>query len=321
MAQADYYKTLGVDERATEQEIKKSFRKLAKEYHPDRNQGDAHKEKRFKEISEAYETLSDKKKRSEYDNLRRFGAFDNGQRGGHHSGQPGAGPFGAGGYTGNFSGNVGGMGDLGDILGSIFGGAGQGGFRRTGRGAGADPFGGGFGAAQQKGADVSAVIRIEFEEAINGAEKQVIITDGVGGRKTIKVKIPKGIDNGEKIRLRGLGAPGSPATMGGAAGPAGDLIVTVNVNPHQKFSRDGSNIISKVTVSFKLAALGGKATVDTLTRKIRVTIPPGTQPGSRLRLKGQGLALGGKKGDLIVEVQVEVPTELSDEQKEALDKF
>lgn len=308
MAKGDYYKTLGVDEAATEQEIKKSFRKLAKEYHPDRNQGDAQKETRFKEISEAYETLSDKKKRSEYDNLRRFGAFDNGQQG--------SGPYhGGGGFGGNFSGNVDGMGDLGDIFGSIFGGGGQSGFRRGGTARGPNPFGGGFGAGPQKGPDVTAVLHVEFEEAIKGASKQVVITDGAGGRKTIKVKIPNGIDDGEKIRLRGLGGQGA------AGGPAGDLIVTVNVNAHQKFSRDGSNIISKVTVPFKLAALGGKATVDTLTKKIRVTIPPGTQPGARLRLKGQGLALGGNKGDLIVEVQVEVPTELSDEQKEALDKF
>ncbi len=313
MANGDYYKILGVDEGASEQDIKKSFRKLAKEYHPDRNQGDAKKEKRFKEISEAYETLSDKKKRSEYDNLRRYGAFDNGQQAG---GQHGGGPFpGGGGFGGGFSGNVGGMGDLGDIFGSMFGGAGQTGFRRGGATGGANPFGGGFGAGPQKGPDVTAVLHVEFEEAINGASKQVVITDGAGGRKTIKVKIPKGIDDGEKIRLRGLGAQGA------AGGPAGDLIVTVNVNAHQKFSRDGSNIISKVTVPFKLAALGGKATVDTLTKKIRVTIPPGTQPGARLRLKGQGLALGGKKGDLIVEVQVEVPTSLSDEQKAALEKF
>ncbi len=313
MAQADYYKILGVDEGASEADIKKSFRKLAKEFHPDRNPGDTQKEKRFKEISEAYETLSDKKKRSEYDNLRRFGAFDGGQHGG--------GPFGAqggyGGSGGGFSGNTGGFGDLGDIFGSMFGGGGSGasgGFRR----AGGSPFGGGFNAgpqSPQKGASVSADLNIEFLEAIHGAEKQVIITDGLGGRKTIKVKIPKGIDDGEKIRLRGLGG------VGGAGGPAGDLIVTVKVNSHQKFSRDGSNIISKVVVSFKVAALGGKATVETLTKKIRVTIPSGTQPGAKLRLKGQGLALGGKKGDLIVEVQVEVPKELTDEQKEALEKF
>ena len=143
----------------------------------------------------------------------------------------------------------------------------------------------------------------------------MIISDSFGSRKTIKVKIPKGIDDGEKIRLRGLGAAGS------GGGAAGDLIVTVHVKPDQKFAREGNNIISKVKIPFKLAALGGKAAVDTLTKKVRVTIPPGTQPGARLRLKGQGLALSGNKGDLIVEVQVEVPTSLTAEQKAALEKL
>jgi len=315
MAEVNYYKALGVDEKASEQDIKKAFRKLAKEYHPDRNPGDAAKEKRFKEISEAYETLSDKKKRSEYDNLRRFGAFN--------GGQPGGNPFGSG---GGFTSQTVDFGDLGDIFGSMFGGGmgsgGSGGssgsgFRRTRRG-GANPFTegfGGFNAGPQKGASVSATLSIDFDEAIHGATKQVIISDSAGGRKTIKVKIPKGIDDGEKIRLRGLGAPGS------GGGPAGDLIVTVHVKPDRKFAREGNNIISKVTIPFKLAALGGKATVDTLTKKVRVTIPSGTQPGARLRLKGQGLAVGGKKGDLIVEVQVEVPTSLTAEQKAALEKL
>jgi len=313
MAEVDYYKALGVDENASEQDIKKAFRKLAKEYHPDRNPGDSAKEKRFKEISEAYETLSDKKKRSEYDNLRRFGAFG--------GGQPGGNPFGgAGGFGGGFSGQTVDFGDLVDIFSSMFGGSmGSGsGFRRTRRGVGANPFTegfGGFNAGPQKGASVSATLSVDFDEAIHGATKQVIITDSAGARKTIKVKIPKGIGDGEKIRLRGLGAPGS------GGGPAGDLIVTVHVKPDQKFAREGNNIISKVTIPFKLAALGGKATVDTLTKKVRVTIPPGTQPGARLRLKGQGLAVGGKKGDLIVEVQVEVPTSLTAEQKAALEKL
>lgn len=310
-SQLDFYNTLGVKDDASEQQIKRAFRKLAKENHPDRHPGDAAKEKRFKEISEANETLSDKKKRAEYDNLRRYGAFAGGSPFGHGGGGAGAaqgGPFG--------SGNVG---DLNDLFGSIFGGGVESGGR--GRHAGGFGFGGPFGTGfsgqsrPQKGTDAAAELTINFEDALSGITQQVTITAPDGSHKTIKVKIPAGIENGEKIRLRGIGSPGI------AGGSAGDLLVTINVRKHQNFSRNGNDIYSSITVSMKTAALGGKVMVDTLSKKIKLNVPPGTQPGAKLRLKGQGLALGGKQGDQIVQIQVEIPQKLSKAQREALEKF
>lgn len=310
-AQTDFYKILGVKDDASEQQIKRAFRKLAKENHPDRHPGDAAKEKRFKEISEANETLSDKKKRAEYDNLKRYGAFS----GGSPFGQGGAG-FSQGGPFG--SGNVG---DLNDLFGSIFGAgaesAGRG--RHGGSFHFGGPFGSGFsgqsGSGPQRGADAASELTINFEDALSGVTQQVTIMAPDGSRKTIKVKIPRGIESGEKIRLRGIGSPGI------AGGQPGDLLVTINVRKHQNFSRTGNDIYSVITIPMKTAALGGKVMVETLTKKLKLNIPPGTQPGAKLRLKGQGLSLGGKQGDQIVEVQVEIPRKLSKAQREALEKF
>ncbi len=309
--QIDFYKTLGIKDDASEQQIKRAFRKLAKDNHPDRHPGNAAKEKRFKEVSEAYETLSDKKKRAEYDNLKRYGAFSSGTPFGHGgAGAPGGGPFGGG--------NVG---DLSDLFGSIFGAGAESGGR--GRHEGSFSFGGPFGSGftgqsqsgPQKGADAAAELTINFEDALSGITQQVTITASDGSRKTIKVKIPAGIESREKIRLRGIGSPGI------AGGPNGDLLVTINVRKHQTYSRIGNDIYSAVTVPMKTAALGGKVMVDTLSKKIKLNIPAGTQPGAKLRLKGQGLSLGGKQGDQIVQIQVEIPKKLSKKQREALEEF
>ena len=247
MSARDYYKDLGVAEGASQEDIKKSFRKLAKEYHPDRHKGDSSKEERFKEISEAYETLSNEKKRAEYDNMRRFGAFDSS---GAHGGAQGASSFSGGGGVG--------LDDLGDIFGSIFGaaagaGRGRGGF---GRGSGGQGFGG-FGATgPQQGANASAEMSITFEESASGVSRQVVIAGSDGVQKKINVKIPAGISDGEKIRLRGLGAAGVNG------GPPGDLLVTIKVKKHQLFNREGLNIVSSATVPLKTAALGGKVKDD-----------------------------------------------------------
>lgn len=304
MKQPDFYQTLGVSESASRADIKKAFRKLAKECHPDRHKGDPKKEERFKEISEAYETLSDDKKRAEYDNIRRYGGF---------AGPGGRSAQGAGfgGGPGEFHFSGAGLENIEDLLGSFFGGAQS---RRSGAGFGgfggfgAGPFGSGAKGGPQRGADASAELSVEFLESLRGVSRQVTLANG-GAPKTIKVKIPAGISDGEKIRLRGLGAPG----VGG--GPAGDLLVTIHVKPDQNFKRDGLNIITSVTIPLKVAALGGKARVKTLTREVNVNVPAGSQPGSKLRLKNQGVSANGSTGDLIVELQVEIPTKLTDDQR------
>lgn len=319
MSARDYYKDLNVAEGASQAEIKKSFRKLAKEYHPDRHKGDSSKEERFKEISEAYDTLSNEKKRAEYDNMRRYGAFDPSGAQAGFAGAQGGSPF-----TG--AGGGGGLGDLGDIFGSIFGAASRGrggpggpggpGGRGFGQGFGAGFGGQGFASSSpQQGANASAEMSVTFEESASGVSREVVISSSDGTQKKIKVKIPAGISDGEKIRLRGLGAAGF---NGGAPG---DLLVTIKVKKHPLYTREGLNIISSATVSLKTAALGGKIKVKTLTKSVMLSVPPGSQPGARLRLKGQGLNVAGKTGDLIVVLQVEIPTDLTDNQKKALEDF
>lgn len=301
----DFYKTLGVAETATAEEIKKAFRALAKKYHPDRNKGKKEAEDRFKEISEAYDTLSDPKKKSEYDMMRQYGAFDS------HAGQT---PFsgfrqsGAGGTRFEFHATGGeGMEDFGEIFEQFFGGAGR--STRTGRRRQSP-----FGETPQegpRGQDVHSEISVTFMEAIKGTSRLIQLPDG----KKIRVKIPAGIENAGKIRLAGQGHPGIFGSE------AGDLIITVNVMPDQNFDRKGNDIYTSVTIPFTDAILGTKVNVKTLSKTVSLTIPPGTQPGAKLRLKGQGLAVGSTQGDLFVEIKVEIPKELTPEQKKFLDKW
>jgi len=307
----NYYDILGVSENATEEEIKKAFRTLAKKYHPDRNKGNKTAEDRFKEISEAYETLSDSKKRQEYDNLRKYGAFTGA---GAHGG-PGAGGAnydfsdlfrqGSGGQGGfqTFRFSSEGLDGFDDIIRQFFGGGQRGPFsqqttRRRPR--------------RQKGADLSATLHISFLDAANGAQKKLRIKQT---GKTVLVKIPKGIENGAKIRLAGQGLPSRNG------GKNGDLIITVNVMTDQNFSRKGNDIYTSVTVSFKDAILGCKTKVKTLTKTIALTIPPSAQPGTKLRLKGLGLAVNGKQGDMFVEVKVEIPKNITEKQRKLLEEW
>ncbi|HOP06989.1 MAG TPA: J domain-containing protein [candidate division Zixibacteria bacterium] len=312
----NYYKTLGVSEDASQDEIKKAFRTLAKKYHPDRNKGDKAAESRFKEISEAHETLADPKKRAEYDTMLKYGAFA-GQPGGY----PGAGrgpgsddfsqffrqgPQGRGGFQSfRFGGGVDGLGGLEDILSSFFGG-----------GSGT-PFGkaqaGGFRRQRpRRGANAKAELTVTFREAIGGTKRVLVLQPG---DRKISVKIPKGIENGGKIRLAGLGAPGQ---MGGNNG---DLIITVKVMTDQQFDRKGNDIHTSVEVPFTRAILGGKVEVKSLTKTVALNLKPGTQPGTKMRLKGLGLELNGKTGDLFVTINVTLPTSLSDEQRAFLEKW
>lgn len=317
----DYYNILGVAESASKDDIKKAYRKLAMKYHPDRAKGaaKAEAETRFKEISEAYSTLSDDKKRQEYDMLRKYGAHAGG--GGFNFGQgaPGQGGFdfsNFGGQGGGFTFRFGGSGfsDLDDILGQFFGG----GF--SGRQRGPSPFEDMAHRAQRqrqraetmRGSDVFLEIPVSFTEAATGATRTIQTRDK--GKK-LRVKIPAGIEDGGKIRLRGQGH------MGSYGGDQGDLIITVKVMPDQNFKREGNDIFTSAEVSFKDAILGTKANVKTLTKTVAMTIPPGTQPGTKLRLKGAGLSVGDQTGDLYVEVKVTIPKSITEKQRQLLEEW
>ena len=308
MAERTYYDILGVAEGATKDEIKIAFRSLAKKYHPDRNKGDAESERKFKEVSEAYETLSDERKRNEYDMMRKYGATGAQFGGGH----PGAGGFPGGFDFGDlFSGGArsGGrtrftvngeeVSGFEDILGGLFGGGSPFGNARTGQRR-----------APRKGADLHTTLTIPFMDAIRGTKQTIQLQ---GSNKKLAVKIPAGIEDGGKIRLSGQGQP-SPT-----GGKNGDLILTVRVMPDQTFKREGNDIYTTVDLSFKEAALGCKKEIKTLTKTIALTIPPGTQPGTKMRLKGMGLKVGDNQGDQYVEIKVTVPTNLTDKQKQMLD--
>ena len=310
----NFYETLGVGESASAEEIKKAFRALAKKYHPDRNNGDKAAETKFKEISEAYNTLSDPKKKAEYDTMLKYGAFA-----GPGGGQPGAGfqnggfdfsqffhqgGGGRGGFQTFRGSGAQGMEGFDDILSSLFGG----GERDFGR----QPRRGRRAQKARKGADIAASITISFMEAVQGTTR--IIELSPSGKK-LSVKVPKGIDDAGKIRLRGQGQPGPRGVKNG------DLIITVRVMPDQNFDRKGNDIYTTAKVSLKTALLGGKASVKTLTKTVAVTVKPGTQPGTLMRLKGLGLAVGKTQGDLYCRIEVEIPTELTDKQRQLMEEW
>jgi DnaJ-class molecular chaperone len=306
-----YYDILGVSENASQDEIKKAFRKLAMKYHPDRNPNDPEAEKRFKELSEAHETLGDEKKRQEYDTMRRYGAFTGAA---HSAGGPGAGFdysqfFGqGGGPRGGFqffrSGGMESTEGFEDIINELFGrGTAGAGFAGTRRQRPRRP---------RKGPDVTAELTVTFLEAARGTTRQITLSHT--GKK-LKVKIPAGIDDGGKIRLAGQGAPGPNGA------PNGDLILTVRVMPDQNFRREGNDVFTTAEIDFKDAILGTKIDVKTLTKTVKLTVPPGTQPGTKMRLKGQGLAVGGRQGDQYVEIKVTIPTHISDRQRKTLEEW
>ena len=356
----DYYEVLGVSKGASDDEIKKAYRKLAKKYHPDMNPGDKEAEAKFKEVNEAYSILSDEQKRARYDQFGHAGVDPN---------------YGAGGPGGPFGGFDMGDIDLGDIFGSFFGGGGFGGF-------------GGGGARRngpQKGESLRANLTITFEEAAFGCEKELTVErmeqcatckgsgcapgttpevcpechgsgvvqtrrqtpmgvfassnpcrkcggtgriihqpcpDCHGGgftrkRKTIKVSIPAGIDHGQTISLRGQGHAGKNG------GPAGDLLVTVMVQPHDVFRRDGTAVFCEAPITFTQAVLGAELEIPTIDGKVKYTIPEGPQTGTVFRLKGKGIPVlnGRGRGDQYVTVIIETPRNLNREQKDALRKF
>ncbi len=305
----DFYAALGVPKDADAAAIKKAYRKLARQYHPDQNAGDAAAETRFKEIGEAYAVLSDPEQRKQYDALRamagggaRFSAGPGGPAGGGFEDifgamfGGGAGPAGAGGPRVRYSQPTSGAG-FEDILGSMFGGGG----RRTGFG----------GPTATRGADVETSTTLPFRAAVEGATVELV----VDGRK-ITTRIPAGVNDGRRIRLRGKGRPGV------AGGPPGDLLITVHVAEHPVFSLDGENLRVTVPVTFSEAALGTTIDVPALGGEtVRVKIPAGTPSGRVLRVKGRGVTTAKGTGDLLVTVQVVVPQKLSRKAKEALEAF
>jgi len=269
-------------------------------YHPDKNPGDKAAEEKFKAISQAYEVLSDKEKRAQYD---QFGAdfFEKG--GGGHG--PGAGGFqGFQGFQGNFSG----FSDPRDIFSQVFGAAGGGGFDFD------DLFGGGGRRTRnspRKGRDLQTEVEIDFEDAVCGTDRKIQV------KRELQIHIPPGADTGTKLRISGEGEAGTKG------GPAGDLYVIVRVRPHDVFSRDGSDIICDLPVPFTTAVLGGIVDVPTVSGKTRMKIAPGTQSGSVLRIRGKGMPAlkGGVRGDELVRISVETPVGLTDAQKSGLESL
>ncbi len=284
----DFYAALGVPKNADDATIKKAYRQLAKESHPDRNPGDAKAEQRFKEGTEAYTVLSDPEQRKQYDSVRAMG-------GGGARFQAGGG--GAQGFE--------------DVFGGMFGGGG--GRAQTG-GAGFEDilsqmFGGGAQRGPQKGSDIAAVTEVSFREAAEGAT----VTLGLDGQR-VSTRLPAGVQDGQKIRVPGKGRPGANG------GPAGDLLLTVRVAKHPVFSYDGLNLRVTLPVTFAEAALGATVEVPTLTGdKVTVKIPAGTASGQILRVKGRGLKARDKTGDLHVAIQVDVPRKLSREAKNTVE--
>ncbi|WP_067804798.1 molecular chaperone DnaJ [Actinomadura formosensis] len=355
----DYYKVLGVAKTASQEEIKKSYRKLARKYHPDANKGDAAAEERFKEVSEAYDVLSDEKRRKEYDTVRSMPGGFRGQQGGGFG-------FDLGDLFGHPSGTTTGAGErIGDLFGGLFG-RGGGGTRTAGT------------RRARRGADVETEVTLSFGRAMNGVTVPIKLTseaacnscrgtgakagtvprvcpncEGTGhetrnlgnfgfqepckechgrglvvddpclvchgsgratGTRTIQARIPAGVADGQKIRLKGKGAPGENG------GPAGDLYVNIKVLPHKVFGRSGDNLTLTVPVTFPEAALGAEIRVPTFQgQPVTLKLPEGTPNGRKFRVKGRGATRrDGTKGDLLVTVDVHVPQKLDERSREAL---
>ena len=322
----DYYEVLGVNKSATDAEIKKAYRKLAKKYHPDMNKDNPKAEELFKEVTEAYEVLSDKEKRKLYD---QFGhaAFDEGAgQGGAYgaggqgfgSGAGGFGGFGGQGCRGGFSGGGGGSfhfngnsgdgyqeyyytGDnLDDIFDGFFGGS------RKGR------------SRSKDGEDVLAKVEVSFEEAALGADKVIRFRAPDGSEQSLQVHIPAGIDSGQKIRLKGKGMPGQNG------GGAGSLLLEVTVQSKPGFERKGMDIYTTVEIPFETAVLGGETIVPTLSGRVSCKIKEGTQSGTKIRLKGKGIVSmknPSQKGDEYAVIQIRVPRNLSADAKQKLQEY
>lgn len=341
----DYYEVLGVNKSATDAEIKKAYRKLAKKYHPDMNKDNPKAEELFKEVTEAYEVLSDKEKRKLYD---QFGhaAFDEGAgQGGAYgaggqgfgSGAGGFGGFGGQGFRGGFSGGGGfGNSGFGGFGSGNFGGGGGGSFHFNGNSGDGyqeyyytgdnldDIFDGFFGGSRKgrsrskDGEDVLAKVEVSFEEAALGADKVIRFRTPDGREQSLQVHIPAGIDSGQKIRLKGKGMPGQNG------GGAGSLLLEVTVQSKPGFERKGMDIYTTVEIPFETAVLGGETIVPTLNGRVSCKIKEGTQSGTKIRLKGKGIVSmknPSQKGDEYAVIQIRVPRNLSADAKQKLQEY
>ena len=297
MAKQDYYGVLGLRRDASDKEIKQAYRRLARQYHPDVNPGDAAAEQKFKEISEAYSVLSNPESRKKYD---RFGhqAFATG----FDSSFAGGGGF-AGGYTGNLKDFFGGRASF-EGLGSIFEELWGGGRQRTQQ-------------APVSGQDREHTVEVSFEEAMRGTTAHVQVPRRDGGMERLQVKIPPGVDTGSKIRLAGKGEPGR------YSGRPGDLYIVIRMRPHAYFARQGNDILCEVPVTLPEALLGAKIEVPTIDGKTTMTLPAGTQNGRRFRLRGKGAPLlqGDGRGDHYVTVHVVLPEKLDARSRELVEEF
>lgn len=278
----DFYKILGVSKDVSDAELKKVYRKLAKENHPDLHPGDAKAEAKFKDISEAYDVLSDKKQREEYDAIRAMGGGARFQAGGH----------GAGGFE--------------DVFSNLFGG----GFQGQGFPGGFGGFGGG-GFGPQRGADLTSTSTVDFIDSIKGTTLKINV-----GSETVNLKVPAGINDGQKLKVAGKGQ----ASPNG--GVKGDLVVTIKVRKHPVFTRDGDNVRVTVPVTIAEAILGATIQVPLLGEApVKLKVSPGTPHGRTLRVKGKGVQKPGKEGDLLATVEIAVPAHVSDKAKEFIEKF
>ena len=278
----DFYKVLGVAKDVSEAELKKTYRKLSRKYHPDTNPGDAKAEAKFKEISEAYSVLSDKKERAEYDQMRAMGSgprFNPGAGGGQQ-------------YAGGFPGGANMGGGFEDVFANLFG-------------------GGGFNRGPQKGADLSMSSTLDFIDGVKGTQLKVRLGSG-----ETTIKIPAGVQDGQKIKIAGKGQ----ASPNG--GPAGDLIISVTVKPHPVFTRDGLNLRFNVPITFTEAVIGATIQVPTLGGEpVKLKVAPGTPNGRVLRVKGRGVVTTKGEGDLLATVEIAVPSHISEKAKQALEAF
>ncbi|MEY4986038.1 MAG: hypothetical protein RLZZ359_924 [Actinomycetota bacterium] len=279
----DFYKVLGVAKDVSDAELKKVYRKLSRQYHPDTNPGDAKAEAKFKEISEAYSVLSDKEQRAEYDQMRAMGSgarFTGGQ--GFPGGFPGGSNFGGGGFD--------------DVFSNLFGGGGFGGPR-----------------GPMRGQDMTTSTTIDFIDGVKGTTIKLQLRNGA---EPTSIKIPAGVNDGQKIKIAGKGQ------LSPNGGPAGDLIITVTVKPHPVFTRDGNNIRVSVPVTFAEATLGATIQVPTLGGDpVKLKVAPGTPNGRVLRVKGRGVVTAKGEGDLLATVEIAVPSHITDKAKKALEEF
>lgn len=287
----DYYRILGVDKTASAKELSKSYRTLARKYHPDTNPGDAAAEERFKEISAAYEVVGDEATRKKYDEFRRLGG--------------GASGFGGFGQRGGAQ-SPGDLGDLSDLLGGLFGGS---------RGASGGRSGFGFGP--MPGTDLQAQLSLSFDEAIKGVTKTVRLnSEALREPMEVTVRIPAGVGNGQRIRVPGKGAPSSDG------GDPGDLLVGISIDPHEIFERDGNNLLVDVPITYSEAVLGADVKVPTVNGgSVTVRVPPGTPSGKVMRVRGRGVKTSSQLGDLLVTVSVHVPTEPTNEELDLIEKL